>query len=334
MLKKRTSKSVKQGGLQMHKTLVVVVLGLTLLLGAPTVYKTLVSKTPVTQEISTGDAFRAPIKMSNSLELDSGTPPKIFDVKKIVKLEAKNTVVLRGPVTVDSVSQVMVKLKRASRKLRKNATIYLVIDSPGGSVFAGLSLIDFMKALPQKITTITLFAASMGFQIVQNSDHRMITTNGTLMSHRARGGVNGQFDGELESRYKMVKRAIDYMDTVASKRMGLSLKSYKSLILNEYWVHGFDAVSGKAADEQILVRCGASLDGVDPVKLKTLFGTINAKFSKCPLIKVPVSVVFESKNKKNLNYLKYLHRVSFKDYNKFMADFLFKPKFNQTFPSN
>lgn len=318
----------------MYKTLAAVLLGLALILGVPTAYKAITSKTSVTQEISTGAAFRAPVKMPNSSEMNSGIPPKIFDVKKIVKLEAKNTVVFRGPVTAGSVSQIMIKLKKASRKLRKNATIYLVIDSPGGSVFAGLGLIDFMKALPQKITTITLFAASMGFQIVQNSDHRMIMTNGTLMSHRARGGVEGQFDGELESRYKMVKRAIDYMDVIASKRMGLSLKTYKALILNEYWVHGFDAVADRAADEQILVQCGVSLDGTELIKLRTFFGTINAKFSKCPLIKAPVGVAFDSGNKKNMNYLKYLYRVSFKDYNKFMADFLFKPKFNQTFPSN
>ncbi len=318
----------------MYKIIATALLGLALLLGAPTVYKAITSKTSITQEIPTGAAFRAPVKMPNVSEMDAGVPPKIFDVKKIVRLEAKNTVVFRGPVTAGSVSQIMIKLKKVSRKLRKRDTIYLVIDSPGGSVFAGLGLIDFMKALPQKITTITLFAASMGFQIVQNSDHRMILTNGTLMSHRARGGVSGQFDGELESRYKMVKRAIDYMDVIASKRMGLSLKTYKALILNEYWVHGFDAIEDRAADEQILVQCGESLDGVEVVKLRTFFGTINAKFSKCPLIKAPVSVAFDSKNKRNLNYLKYLHRVSFKDYNKFMKDFLFKPKFNQTFPSN
>lgn len=319
----------------MYKFIMLMILSTTLLISGPSIYKRMSNSMLMTKEINTGSSFRATTHMPPTENIDNGatSPPKIFNVKKIIKLESKNTVTFRGPVTSGSVSQIMNKLKKISRKLNKNDTIYLVIDSPGGSVFDGLSLIDFMKALPQKVTTITLFAVSMGFQIVQNSDYRMILTNGTLMSHRARGGVSGQFDGELESRYKMVKRAIDYMDVIASKRMGLSLKTYKALILNEYWVHGFDAIEDRAADEQVLVRCGKSLDGTELVTLNTVFGVIKATFSKCPLIKTPIKVVYESSTK-NLSYLKYLQRVSFKDYKLFMKEFLFKPKFNKTFPSN
>ena len=267
--------------------------------------------------------------------LDIDKEIKLFDVKKIITLESRNTVVFRGPVTTGSVSQVMLKLKKVSRSISKNTPIYLVIDSPGGSVFDGLAFLDFTKALPQKVYTVTLFGASMAFHMVQNLDKRYITTSGTLMSHRARGGLRGQFDGELESRYKMVKRALDYMDYKAAKRMGLRTKVYKKMIVNEYWVHGFDAVSENAADERVLIRCGKSLDGTEMVKLRSFFGTINAKFSKCPLVKAPVAVKFErmkNDTKRNKDYLKYLYDISFHNKNRFIKDMIDTDKLGETFP--
>ena len=260
---------------------------------------------------------------------------KLFNVKKIITLESRNTVVFRGPVTTGSVSQVMTKLKKISRQVSKKTPIYLVIDSPGGSVFDGLSFLDFTKALPQKVHTVTLFGASMAFHIAQNLDKRYITTSGTMMSHRARGGLRGQFDGELESRYKMVKRALDYMDYKAAKRMGLRTKIYKKMIVNEYWVHGFDAVGDNAADERILVRCGKSMDGTEMVKLRSFFGTINAEFSKCPLIKAPVSVKFKrmkNETKRNKDYLKYLYDISFHNKNRFIKDVIDTDKLGEIFP--
>ena len=142
---------------------------------------------------------------------------KAYPNSKTVVLEKGNTVVIRSPVNSKSMSKAMFELNELSFKLNKEDKIYLVLDTPGGSVFAGLDFIDYAKALPQKIITITKFAASMGFQIVQNLDDRYITPSGTLMSHRASGGVSGQFDGELESRYKMIKENIAFYERVAKE---------------------------------------------------------------------------------------------------------------------
>ena len=283
---------------------------------------------------ATGPAYVPVVDLPKTQALSSQPPQKIYPVKKVLTLEAANTVVFRGPVTDDSVADAMLKITKMSRVLKKDDVIYLVLDTPGGSVFAGLSLIDLMKAIPQKIYTVTLFAASMGFQIVQNSDTRYILPNGTLMSHRAFGGLRGQFDGELESRYKMVKRAIDYMDVIAAQRMGATLKAYKAMIVNEYWVHGFDAVQEKAADLQVLVQCGASLDGTETVKVRTMFGTVNALFSKCPLIKTPLGLATNTTNAKYASYLKYLGNLMFNNKHEFIKTYVNKPKFNETFPSH
>lgn len=219
--------------------------------------------------------------------------PKLATVKKTLILETENTVVLRGPVTGSSVSQTMKRLQTISRTVSKDTPIYLVLDTPGGSVPDGLDLIDFASALPQKIHTVTLFAASMGFQIAQNLDTRYIIRNGTFMSHRAKvDGMGGQIKGEFESRYKMLRRSIDALDLTAATRLGISMKQYEDLIFNEYWVFGFDAVSAKVADEQVLVKCGASMRGSEDMAFDTVFGKAVVTFSQCPLIKTPENISF------------------------------------------
>lgn len=226
---------------------------------------------------------------SNALEAE--TEVKIQAVKKIITLEDKNNVTIRGPITGSSVAKAIKQLREASRKVSKDTPIYLTLDTPGGDIDAGTDLIDFAKALPQKIYTVTLFAASMGFQIVQNLDTRYIITNGRLMSHRAKvGGLGGQLNGEFETRYRMIHRTVEALDFIAAKRMGMDVKAYQAKILNEYWVYGFDAVGDKAADEEVLVRCGESLDGTDVVAFETMFGTAEVTFSKCPLIKEPEAI--------------------------------------------
>lgn len=262
-------------------------------------------------------------------------PPveKIRTVKRSVNLEARNTVVLRGPVNGESVGKLMLQLGRMSRDLPKSQTIYLVLDTPGGSVIDGADLIDFLEALPQKVTTVTLFAASMGFQIVENNPgERLITRNGILMSHRAAiDGLGGQMGGELEARYRMYKRQIDYLETVDAKRMQISLDQYQALIHNELWIHGFDAVESKVADAEVLVTCGASMKGEDVIIVQTMFGNAEVVFDKCPLIRTPIAVRVSQVRADAKNYVTYLIHLMFFDQEKFTKEYIVTKKYYSTF---
>lgn len=217
-------------------------------------------------------------------------------------LEDRNTVVLRGAVRSSSVSKLQNEIIAKDFRLPSGEPIYLVLDTPGGSVFAGLQLIDNLKGLNRKIHTITLFAASMGFQIAQNLDTRYITPTGTLMSHRASvSGFGGQLDGEFESRYKMIKKVVDYLDHFSSKRLKMDRDEYRNAINPELWIHGFEAKSQNAADEVVRIRCGKSLLKTKTEVLQTFFGKATVTFSKCPLISGPVSVEMSNVEINNRN---------------------------------
>lgn len=214
----------------------------------------------------------------------------------VLTLGLKNTLVFRGPVTDDSVSKIQRKILDMSYSLKSSDVIYLVIDSPGGSIAAGNMLIDTVKALPQKVKTVTIFSASMAFHMVEAFDERLILPSGTLMSHRASlGGVGGEIGGdgkgELATRMNWIVRQLQVMDAQVAARMGMSVKDYQELIRDEYWVDGQDSVDAKAADRVVLARCGKDmLQGTEPMEIRTFFGILKLEFSKCPLISYPVKV--------------------------------------------
>lgn len=212
------------------------------------------------------------------------------DKPEVIVLTKENTISFSDVVTEASVAQFQVQLQEMSNRLPKSRDIIVVLNTPGGDVVAGNTMIDSVRAVPQKVKTLTIFAASMGFHFAQAFDERMVTPTGVLMSHRAKGGLSGEFDGEFDVRLAAIKRQLDYLSAMSAKRLGMSLEVYKELIRDEYWVHGFDSVSEKAADRVVLARCDNTLAGTKQVALRTMFGNIAVTLSNCPLITGPLGI--------------------------------------------
>lgn len=224
--------------------------------------------------------------------------------KAKIILTEENSVSFNSQVTPDYTAK---KTLEILTKSAKSSTIYLVLNTPGGSVSAGLAFVDAIKSLNIKVHTITLFAASMGYQFVQELGTRYITPSGILMSHRgAVSGMSGQIPGELNSRVGLLQQILDGMSSRAAKRLGISKNDYDTSIINELWSYGEHAVKTNQADEVADVQCDKKLlNGVESGTLMSFFGSVNVTFSKCPLITVPVDVKF-SKEVKPENYSKVL----------------------------
>jgi ATP-dependent Clp protease protease subunit len=114
-------------------------------------------------------------------------------------LTENNHINFNEKVTDEFVAKKQLELFTKNNLLYRHEPLYVVLDTPGGSVTAGLAFIDNIKSLGRPVHTITIFAASMGYQIVQELGIRYITPSGTLMSHRgAISGISGQVPGELK----------------------------------------------------------------------------------------------------------------------------------------
>jgi ATP-dependent protease ClpP protease subunit len=210
-------------------------------------------------------------------------------VQDTIVLTESNSVMLRGPVSWESVTEVQKDLLLLSASVRESQPIYIVLDSPGGSVPAADMFITTMQSLPQPIHTISIFSASAAFQIAQHGKVRYGLRNTTLMSHRAVIRTSGQLDGELESRVNLYKNMVNIMDIVASNRVGLSMEVYKEKILNEWWVYGQDNIKQNTLDKIVNMQCSKSLiKGTVEHTVDSLFGSRTFLFSKCPLLVAPI----------------------------------------------
>lgn len=74
-----------------------------------------------------------------------------------------------------------------------NKDITLMINSPGGSVSAGLAIIDTMNFIKCNVNTIVMgMAASMGAMILSAGNKRSSLKNSKIMIHQPLGGAQGQ----------------------------------------------------------------------------------------------------------------------------------------------
>lgn len=218
---------------------------------------------------------------------------------KEIKLTADNTAVLRQSFNSSSVTELKKDLLALDANLKSGYPIYLVLYTPGGSIQKGLELFEFVKGLNRPVHTITIFAASMGFQTVQSLGTRYILKYGVLMSHKARGGFQGEFGGglsQLDSRYGMWLKRIDMLDKVTVARTGgkQTLQSYRASYDNELWLNGPEAVEKGYADEVATVSCDSTLSSQEKSQVFDLgFFRVNVTFSGCPIITSPLKVSAE-----------------------------------------
>jgi ATP-dependent protease ClpP protease subunit len=207
-----------------------------------------------------------------------------------IKLTADNSIVLRSPVFEPQTSFVVKAAKDMDAKLPSGYPIYLVLDTPGGSIEDGLRMIGALQHLNRPVHTVTVFAASMGFQTVQGLGQRYILDKGTLMAHRARGFFFGEFPGTLDTRFAYYSKRVEQMDLQDVKRTNgkQTLESFRRLIQNEYWCDGADCVASGFADAVVNASCDASLAGtVEELEKFMFFGArveITYKYAACPLV--------------------------------------------------
>lgn len=180
--------------------------------------------------------------------------------KQVLSLNEENTVILNGPVSAESVKEVIRELRLKDKSLPGKEPIYLLLNTPGGSVFDGMDLVSAAESLNRPIHTVTIFAASMGFVIAQHLGTRYILQNGILMSHRMKTGMGaGEVGGELDEALAFAKAVSREINIVCAQRMSMEVEAYERRVSDEWWLYGQHAVNNKAADEVITISCSDGL---------------------------------------------------------------------------
>jgi len=208
---------------------------------------------------------------------------------EVLTISQENTVIVNMPIFSDSAAEASKQLLEKNKKLAPNKPIYLVLDTPGGSIDDGLKLIEIAKSLPRPVHTINLFSASMGFVIAQHLDSRFVIDSSTLMSHRATvGGIKGEYPGSFLSRVFATGNQLMAINSRVAARAGIPVNTYLDLIRNELWLGPDEAISYRFADKKVTLRCDESLNGYgEPQELSLGIFSVKIQFHKCPLISQP-----------------------------------------------
>jgi ATP-dependent protease ClpP protease subunit len=179
--------------------------------------------------------------------------------KQVLRLNENNTVLLNKQVDTDSVKDVINQLRLLDKLLPPEAPIFLVLNTPGGSVLDGMDIVNVAQSLERPVHTLTIFAASMGFVLAQHLNKRFILQNGVLMSHRMKSGTQGEVGGEMDEMLRFSHIINTIINQGCADRMHMSLSDYNSRVADEWWLFGQNAVDLKAADEVVTFSCSEQL---------------------------------------------------------------------------
>ena len=116
--------------------------------------------------------------------------------------------------------------------------IFLYINSPGGSVSAGLSIYDTMQFIKPDISTLCLgMAASMGsFLLMAGAPgKRAALPNSRVMIHQPSGGAQGQA-ADIEIQAREILKTREQLNRIYSERTGQPVEKIAADMERDYWM--------------------------------------------------------------------------------------------------
>ncbi len=125
----------------------------------------------------------------------------------------KDRIVFLGTEVDDYVANLLVAQLLFLEKEDPDSDIHFYINSPGGSVSAGLAIYDAMQIIKPNVATYCIGqAASMGAVLLAGGAHgkRYCLENGRVMIHQVSGGTRGT----VADMAVALKEANRYMDTL------------------------------------------------------------------------------------------------------------------------
>ena len=164
-------------------------------------------------------------------------------------------VMLDGEVTQHSASLIVAQLLFLEAD-NPDKSISFYINSPGGSVTAGMAIYDTMQFIKPDIHTIVMGqAASMGSLLAMagTTGHRFILPNARLMIHQPLGGASGQAtDVEIQARELMRWKSV--LTDIYVEHTGKSHIQLRADMERDFFMTAGEAVKYGLADKIISNR--------------------------------------------------------------------------------
>jgi ATP-dependent Clp protease protease subunit len=162
---------------------------------------------------------------------------------------------LVGPVNDQTANLVVAQLLfLESENPDKDISFY--INSPGGSVSAGMAIYDTMNFIKPDVSTLcTGFAASMGaFLLAAGAKGKRFTLpNSKIMIHQPSGGAQGQAT-EIEISAREILKTREQLNKILAERTGQPLEKVARDTERDYYLDPLEAKEYGIVDDVISKR--------------------------------------------------------------------------------
>jgi len=183
----------------------------------------------------------------------TGRGERSFDI--FSRLLKDRIIILGSPITDDVANLVIAQLLFLESE-DPEREIHFYINSPGGSVTAGLAIYDTMQYIRPEVSTLCLGqAASMAAWLLAAGSRgkRFTLPHARIMIHQPLGGVQGQaVDIDIQARE--ILRLREALNNILTKHSGQSLKKIEKDTDRDLFMTGKQAVEYGLVDELIVTR--------------------------------------------------------------------------------
>lgn len=134
--------------------------------------------------------------------------------------------------------------------------IHLYINSPGGSVTAGMAIYDTMHYVKCDVSTICIgMAASMGAFLLAGGTKgkRLVLPNAEIMIHQPSGGSQGQAT-EIEIAAKHILKTKDKLNRILAENTGKDLEVVAADTERDNWMSAKEALEYGLVDKIVTSR--------------------------------------------------------------------------------
>jgi ATP-dependent Clp protease protease subunit len=165
----------------------------------------------------------------------SGRGERAYDIYS--RLLRERIVFLVGGIN-DATANLVVAQMLFLESENPDKDIFLYINSPGGSVSAGLSIYDTMQFIKPDVSTLCLgMAASMGsFLLMAGAPgKRAALPNSRVMIHQPSGGAQGQA-ADIEIQAREILKTREQLNRIYAERTGQSVEKIAADMERDYWM--------------------------------------------------------------------------------------------------
>ncbi|KKW00669.1 MAG: ATP-dependent Clp protease proteolytic subunit [Parcubacteria group bacterium GW2011_GWC2_49_9] len=155
----------------------------------------------------------------------------------------KERIIFLGTPISDAVANIVIAQLLFLESQDKQKDIKLYINSPGGSVTAGMAIYDTMQYVKPDIVTICVgMAASMSATLLAAGakGKRFALPNSEIMLHQVMGGAEGQAS-DIKIRAEHILKIRDRLNQILAKHTGQSLARIEKDTDRDYFLSGEEA---------------------------------------------------------------------------------------------